>query len=99
MIPTNETLELGLVVETRGVYEKCGKDLNFEKFVWDCLRRYWKLDWGDTCEEDKEQNDKAIREGERVMAEYRHPKKEEWRIWIITEWDRSVTTVLFPEEY
>lgn len=71
----------------------------FETYVYTCLSRYILCDWGDTCEEDKHMNDDAVKNGERILAEYREPNHESWRIWIITEWDRSATTILFPEEY
>lgn len=53
--------------------------------------------------EDWEANDKAVIDDERLLASYVIP---EWieevfedRLWIITEWDRSVTTLLFPGDY
>jgi hypothetical protein len=60
-------------------------------------------DWGDVCEEDKKSNDEAIsHEGDedqqqRVLSCYRTAKNQ--KIWVITEWDRSVTTILLPSEY
>ena len=71
----------------------------FSLFVHQSLERYIRFDWGDTCKEDREQNDNAVDAGERILAEYKDAEHPSWRIWIITEWDRSVTTVLFPEEY
>lgn len=50
-------------------------------------------------EEDKAMNDQAVSEGGRIFGAYRDAKHLDWRIWIITEADRSVTTVLFPDEY
>ena len=46
---------------------------------------------------DKKTNDIAVKEGERILARYE--AKDKTVIWIITEWDRSYTTILFPEEY
>lgn len=54
-------------------------------------------DWGDLCQEDKESNEEALKEGLRLLSAYR--LGDGTKIWIITEWDRSVTTVLLPEEY
>ena len=54
-------------------------------------------DWGDLSEEDKKANDKALKNGERIMSSYN--TENNIRIWVITEWDRSVTTVLLPEDY
>ena len=74
-------------------------DLAFATYVYACLGRYILCDWGDTCEGDRQLNDDAVKYGERILAEYRNPEHTNWRIWIITEWDRSATTILFPEEY
>ena len=65
------------------------------------MSRYIACDWGDMCKEDWESNDEAVASGnDRIFAAYKyddvHP---DWKIWIITEWDRSVTTSLFPCEY
>lgn len=55
-------------------------------------------DWGDDMdEEDRAANDRAIRNGERILSAYTLP--EGIRIWIITEADRSATTLLVPDEY
>jgi len=71
----------------------------FASFIDQCFNRYIQCDWGDTCEEDKRSNRYAVKHGERILAEYKHTMHPDWRIWIITEWDRSVTTILFPDEY
>lgn len=89
---------LGGVVATTGMDQKANEDPEFKEFISASLRRYINRDWGDTCEEDREWNDEALRNGERVLAVYIYPKTKQ-QIWIITEWNRSVTTVLFPEEY
>lgn len=85
--------QLGRTVVTKGVSRRMEEHPDFRLFVNDSLERYSKCDWGDTCSEDKE----AVGHGERILAVYEHDKFP--TIWIITEWDRSVTTVLFPEEY
>lgn len=74
------------------------KDIWFASFVYQSFERYILCDWGDTCEEDKQSDDYAVTHDERILAEYRDDSKG-WRIWIITEWDRSSTTILLPEEY
>ena len=53
--------------------------------------------WGEVCKEDKELNDWAVENSERILSAYR--TKTDVRIWVITEWDRSVTTILLPEDY
>ena len=61
------------------------------------LKRHNGGDWGDICQDDKNLNDAAIEEGDRLLSAYKTSLGK--RIWIITEGDRSVTTVLLPEEY
>ena len=53
--------------------------------------------WGSVGEEDAKTNDAAVHNGERILSSYRIG--EHTRIWVITEWDRSVTTILLPSEY
>lgn len=55
------------------------------------------MDINDVCKEDWKSNDEALKNGERLLSEYKLP--DDRRIWIITEWDRSATTLLFPEDY
>jgi hypothetical protein len=62
----------------------------------DYLVRHATGDWGELCAFDRRQNEIALREGYRVLSSY--PFGEE-RVWVITEADRSVTTILLPEEY
>lgn len=91
---------LGRLVATRGVSDTMEDSSDFSNFVWSCYNRYIRCDWGNTDTEDAKQNDDAVKSGEeRILAAYIHPSKPEWKIWIITEWDRSVTTILFPDEY
>ena len=54
-------------------------------------------DWGDICTEDRQSNAEALQYGYRLMSVYVISKAE--RLWIITEADRSCTTLLLPEEY
>ena len=61
------------------------------------LRRHAAGDWGDCCPEDRAENDRALLEGSRLLWVYADRHGE--RFWIITEWDRSVTTLLLPEDY
>jgi hypothetical protein len=74
-------------------------------FVGQCLLRHRSGDWGDLCEEDKFTNDHALMNEGRLLSSYNVPKELiedfdfEDKIWIITEWDFSLTTILFPGEY
>ena len=54
-------------------------------------------DWGELCDEDRVANDQALIQEARVMSVY--TSSAGVTFWIITEWDRSVTTVLLPEDY
>lgn len=90
--------ELGTLVATASVDERMNSDKGFAAFVQTSLGKYVNCNWGDTCEEDKKTNEDALRNGERLLAVYKYPKTGE-TIWIITEWDRSATTILFPSEY
>lgn len=98
-----KTFALGNIVATRNVWELIDTNESFSQFVTICLSRYIANDWGDLCEEDKETNDYAVDHGERLLASYVIPEEVEGvfedRLWIITEWDRSVTTLLFPGDY
>ena len=89
---------LGHVVCTNGIGDRMNSDKEFFKFVKSSFTKYMEGDWGDTCEEDVISNNEAVKNGERILAVYIH-KLSNTKIWIITELDRSVTTILFPEEY
>jgi hypothetical protein len=54
-------------------------------------------DWGDLCDEDRQSNSEALADDLRILSAYR--LSDGTKIWIITEADRSGTTVLLPEEY
>ena len=60
------------------------------------LARHATGDWGELCLFDRRQNEIALREGYRVFSSY---ETSAGRVWIITEADRSSTTILLPEEY
>jgi hypothetical protein len=64
---------------------------------WDYLLRHLAGDWGELDEEDKQENEYALRNSLRVLSAY--PLKTGQRVWVITEADRSVTTFLLPSEY
>lgn len=87
---------LGQVVVTAGVHNVMQDSHTFYDWVISILDRHHSGDWGDMDAEDCATNESALKHGSRLMSEY---KIEDKRVWIITEADRSVTTVLFPEEY
>ena len=80
--------DFGRVVATTTLANYCEKNY---------LIRHANGDWGDVCKEDWKSNDEALKNGLRLLSEYKLP--DDRRIWIITEWDRSATTLLFPEDY
>lgn len=98
-----KAFEIGRVVATHNVWELMETNAEFKAFVSICLSRYISYDWGDTCEEDWKSNDLAARDGERVIAVYMIPDEIEDtfedQLWIITEYDRSITTLLFQSDY
>ena len=61
------------------------------------LSRHQHGDWGECCEEDARENDHSVKQGFRILSVY-HTCKDE-KLWVITEADRSVTTLLLPSEY
>ena len=85
---------LGQVVATPGALEAL-QQANQKST--DFLRRHVSGDWGELCEEDKELNDQALHDDSRILSAYETAKGA--KIWIITEADRSATTLLLPEEY
>ena len=61
------------------------------------LIRHQSGDWGIVCEEDGQENDFSVKEEFRILSAYKTANGE--KIWIITEADRSSTTILLPSEY
>jgi hypothetical protein len=61
------------------------------------LERHECGDWGECCRADWRANDAALKAGDRLVSVYRTADGK--KFWIITEHDRSMTTVLLPEEY
>ena len=90
-------VSLGQPVMTAGVRDKIVEIEGFAKFVAHSLARHMGGDWGDLTIEDKEENEFSLREGYRLLSAYTADGLP--KIWIITERDRSVTTILFPDEY
>ena len=62
------------------------------------LRRHMSCDWGsELSDDDVQENDLSLKEGFRLLSAYRTGKGQ--KLWIITEADRSATTILLPSEY
>ncbi len=61
------------------------------------LARHVTGDWGDLCQEDKQENELSVERGYRILSAYVFGNGG--KVWVITEADRSVTTILLPDEY
>lgn len=91
---------LGRVVATPGILATVG-----QPYLFGCLERHVRGHWGTVCAEDGERNAEAVSLGERILSAYPINPAEPCKghgdncLWIITEHDRSVTTVLLPTEY
>ncbi len=85
---------LGRIVATPGALRAL-EEANQSPFEF--LARYQAGDWGEICEEDRRENEFSVRKGFRILSAYR--TRNNTKIWIITEADRSVTTLLLPDEY
>ena len=90
--------EPGNVYSTPGVNAKL-EDAGFMRFMVISLNRHINGDWGNTCEEDKATNEKALVNGLRLISVYKRMGHPDDTILIITEADRSATTILLPDEY
>lgn len=86
--------ETGQIVFTPGVMDLLSKPgtPDFRGL----LMRHISGDWGDMDAEDKATNDYSVKNGERIFSAY---ETRFGKVWVITEYDRSVTTLLLPEEY
>lgn len=62
----------------------------------DLLLRHVTGDWGDLNAHDRKENENAVQYGERIFSSY---KIGSGKVWVITERDRSLTTILMPEDY
>lgn len=89
-------LKLGKVVATANFINKVG-DVKANVAIYECLPRHQRGDWGGVDSEDAAANNQAVKDGSRVLSSYKTESGIEF--WIITEADRSVTTVLLPEDY
>jgi hypothetical protein len=101
-IMLTSSFSMGQVVATASIQSLMTSDLSFHTFIYTCLMRHEVGDWGEVCEEDHESNELALVSSHRLFSVY-HCSAEHSvhgdRIYIITEADRSATTVLWPSEY
>jgi hypothetical protein len=83
---------LGRVVATPGALSAIPNEE-----IQTALCRHHSGDWGELDEHDRDENERSLRDGSRLFSQYRTKAGE--KFWIITEHDRSATTVLMPNEY
>jgi len=87
----------GKLMMTRGVSDLIDVNDDFAMHVQLSLRRHLAGDWGDITDDDRVANEMALQDTDRLLSAYLREGLP--KIWIITEVDRSATTVLFPDEY
>lgn len=84
---------------TRQIAYDIEKDTKLQAEIMKCTLRYFKNDWGNLCDYDKELNEKAIKYGGRILATYQTVKG---KIYIITDETKAkiqTTTILYANEY
>lgn len=94
----------GQIVCTAGVGAVVQNNPEFAAFVSESMRKHISGDWGDLGPEDKQCNEDGLdaKNPGRIFSAYNFqqlPGVSDTKIWIITEWNREVTTILFPSEY
>ena len=92
---TQKTLfPIGNVVATPGALKALGESGEMPgKFI----KRHQSGDWGDVCADDRQENNLSVEKGFRILSSYQ--TSNGIKLWVITEADRSVTTLLLPDEY
>lgn len=94
MAADQQLFDLGQIVATPGAVEAMAThDIDAGAL----LTRHMSGDWGELDREDVRTNNDAVVTGQRILSNY--PVAKGVEIWVITEWDRSVTTLLLPDEY
>ena len=90
--------DLGYVRGTlRAIHAWKSRELDPRKEGFKLIARHWMGDWGDMDDHDKGMNDEALVAGSRILSRYE--MEPGWTIYIITEADRSATTILLSDEY
>jgi len=89
-----QLFDLGKVVATHGALDAL-QEAQVDPMT--LVARHANGDWGDLGDEDKQSNQAALEDDTRIFSAYILP--DGVKIWVITEWDRSYTTLLLPSEY
>ena len=92
--PLVPKFSLGRVVATPGALRALA-EANQSPFEF--IERHQAGDWGELCEEDKKENEFSVRNGFRILSAYR--TRDNVKLWVITEADRSSTCLILPQEY
>ena len=90
-------LNIGQTVMTQAIAAELSSLGLDEMAIAEYLHRHANGDWGDLHKADIEMNNTALTAGGRILSSYKDTPIG--KIWILTEWDRSVTTVMFPSDY
>jgi hypothetical protein len=93
-LPTIPLFPAGQIVATPGALALLEQA---KKSPLEFLSRHLRGDWGELCQDDKTENELSLKHGYRLMSSNQVTDAE--KLWIITEADRSVTTLLLPTEY
>lgn len=96
------TFSLGKVVVTSAIHDLMSTDLSFHTFIYTSLMRHHQADWGELSAQDRKSNDHALVASLRIFSVYHCSPAHSVggdRIYIITEADRSATSVMWPSEY
>lgn len=86
--------KLGRILATLGAQEVIA---DAKVSIVDLLIRHLRGDWGELSDSDREQNERAITDGQRIVSNYVLAGNR--TVWVITEPDRFATTLLLPGEY
>lgn len=109
--PKNDAVSvpLGRTITTGGIAATMRQHPGLKKFVHDCITRHQSGDWGNVDEQDQQSNEAALANGEQILSVYDlpHPVAAATnfgdatvtKLWVISDSDRTVTTVLWPCEY
>lgn len=91
---TEQRFSLGTTLITAGAQDAIEQA---SKEPYEFLVRHMRGDWGDVDEHDRRENEFSVRNGFRILSSYQ--LTNDVKVWVITEADRSSTTILLPEEY
>jgi hypothetical protein len=92
MVTSSFTVRLGRVVITPNALGAIQSE-----DIAQAILNHSRGNWGEVCPEDAQENDRSLVEGCRILSAY--SDRQGRKFWIITEGDRSVTTILLPEDY